>query len=159
MGLARKISRVFVRLFGDSDIYWIIRGMPYFRVRFKQNLSDPYVLFDPSTLGNLLGCKNYGELPSRAAEYLASHPWIERMPERPQSFMVAEPERRRIGMIHPHYLFADKGEYTVCKDINLLLQVFGATVGRLYIPDRKLEYSENCFSKLLLRAREVYGHD
>lgn len=157
MGLARKISRVFVRLFGDSEVYWTIREMPYFWVRFKQNQSDSCVLFDPSTLGDLLGCKCSRELPARASEYLASHPEIERMPERPQSFMVADPLHRSIAWLHS--FFANKGKCTVCKDINLLLQVFGATVGRLYIPDRKLEYSENRFRKLLFRAREVYGHD
>lgn len=147
------------KYFGDSGFFQIVdEKEQYCKVEFTQNLNDPYILFRPRILADLLGSED-SELPVRATAYLARHPEIERMPERPRSYMVAEFNCFHVSpLLHP--IFADTGVCEECKDINLLLQVFGSTVGRLYIPDRKLAYPASRFqATLLFRAREVYGHD
>lgn len=118
---------------------------PRSEVRIRQNLPGMFIFFSPKRLASLLGCPSE-ELPERCAEYVAAHPEIADNPQRPRSYMVAQttPQKRSVE----------------CFRLELLLVIFGSTLGDLYIPGRKLEYPKSRFDHTLyFRRQEVYGDD
>ena len=140
-----------------SHILYNMSAPPRSSVVYKQQQLKKYIAFNPITLAKLLGHekKTIESLVKDVNGYINAHPNIKKNINKPTGYMVAE------------YISIDsladtnsvtqglaKYSFTNCEDAELMILVFGATVGDLYIPNRPLKIKTSCLNKILLFPEE-----
>ena len=125
---------------------------PRSQVCFQQEQLKEYVVFNPFALATLLGADVVG-IEQKAKAYLQQHGAAAR---KPSGYMIAETIDTGVG----YKTVKDKLKqyrYEDCRDIELMILVFGSTVGDLYIPNREPSFESSRFDKVLLFPKdEVY---
>ena len=93
---------------------------------------------------------------AKAAEkYVKKHPHIIKNIAKPTGYMVSE--YIELGVMSRQKIdeaLNNLYSFEVCNDVELLILVFGSTVGDLYIPNRPLSFEETKFNKVLLFPKE-----
>ena len=134
-----------------SNLLHNMSAPPRSVVVFHQNQLNKYMAFNPIRLAKLINCRHIKNLVDEVREYIKSHPDIDKYIKKPTGYMIAE------------YINLDgcdkydrklndklsKYQYVECDDIELLIIVFGCTVGDLYIPNRKIIINETKLDKVL----------
>ncbi len=108
---------------------------PKSKITIEINQVSKYLVFDPNVLCELLNCAK-DKLILTINEYIINNPNY--LDDSPNSYLFA--------------LKKDKYEdldYSICRNINLLLSVFSKTVNNIYIPNRQPIFTCEKFNSLL----------
>ena len=112
-------------------------------ITFRQDELGVYYRFDPKELFKILlntaiVDDDYKDRIANLCNlYIKKHHRVKDSIKKPTGFMIASK-------------MTDKCEkYEVCKDIDVLLNVFGRTVGDLYIPTREMSFDNSKFQEVL----------
>lgn len=92
------------------------------------------------------------ELAKKVNDYIKSHPDITKNIKKPTGYMIAEYVNLNNCYKYSKHIMDQLSRYDLdeCTDLELLIIVFGQTVGDLYIPDKPLTINESKFDKILL---------
>lgn len=111
-----------------------------------------YYCFNPYSLAAMLGVK-YAELTDAAKDYVKKHPEIANNVKKPIGYMIG----RAIDQLRFQTMLKYEKStfrYKECVDLELMLLVFGGTVGDLYIPNRPLSFDEEKFKQFLFFPKD-----
>lgn len=131
---------------------------PRSEVYYEQyQLSSKYICFNPYVLKDLLHIlsDSPSSIAKAAEKYVKKHPNIIKNIAKPTGYMVSE--YIELGVMSRQKIdeaLNNLYSFEICNDVELLILVFGSTVGDLYIPNRPLSFEDTKFNKVLLFPKE-----
>jgi len=118
-----------------------MRCSPIYDITKEIKAEGKKLLFDPVVLANKLNCL-IDEVHIKAFEY-ATKKDLENSLKKVNKYIIGS-------------ISNNNNEDEICEDIDLLIIVFASTYGCLYIPNKKLSFDEERFSKKIWFLKEEF---